>query len=186
MRKIISLGLLALSLGVFSSSLLAGNEDACDVLKDATPGLYGLCIAYVNAGNDNARDRILGNYDKKKRPGDPDLIDDVLNDEPDVVCPCWASVDFVVDATDGLTPQSCTFDETGDSYDLTYHLSTPDFVALSAGYLIGDPYEGNTGCVINESGSQYSQETSAAEDEACRMVLEALMEVDFGGTENCY
>jgi hypothetical protein len=66
------------------------NEGACDVLKtNATPGLYGLCVAYCEAQDldtfekEPANSKILANYNKKKQAGDPDM--------PcvKVPCPCW-------------------------------------------------------------------------------------------------
>ncbi len=74
------------------------NEGVCDVLAYHTPGLYGLCIAYCEAHdadlispegdlNDlNVPNRkILENYRKKMRKGDPDM--------PCVQtpCPCWSA-----------------------------------------------------------------------------------------------
>jgi hypothetical protein len=110
MRKIISLGLLALSLGFFSSSLLAGNVEDCEQLKDPSisPGLYGLCIAYWNADSENARERILGNYEKKATgPLDP-AMPGLNNNGP--VCPCWlngeldlAGTSFACEVSEGYT-----------------------------------------------------------------------------------
>lgn len=95
MRTPVSLGLLALSLGFSASSAFAGNEEACDVLVGGTPSLYGLCIAYANAGNENARDRIASNYAKKMQPGDPDLAS-LFDDGP--TCPCWDETILLTDA----------------------------------------------------------------------------------------
>ncbi len=56
MRKIISLGLFALMLSIFSGQIFAGNAEICDPLKldPNTKKLYGLCVAYQNA-NENAK-----------------------------------------------------------------------------------------------------------------------------------
>jgi hypothetical protein len=76
------------------------NEGVCDVLEDATPGLYGLCIAYCETQDcqpdfsldDPFQDckpsdeKILENYRRKMRAGDPDM--------PCVLqtpCPCWTA-----------------------------------------------------------------------------------------------
>ena len=58
MRKLVSLSLLASSFIMFSTTPFAGNVEECEFLKDGdyTKGLYGLCIAYYNAGNDNANE----------------------------------------------------------------------------------------------------------------------------------
>lgn len=80
----------------FSASVQAGdaitpaNEGVCDVLQGATPGLFGLCVAYCEAQDLDVINReppstkILANYDKKKQPGDPDMP----CVQP-VACPCW-------------------------------------------------------------------------------------------------
>ena len=95
MRKLVSLGLLASSFIMFSSSAFAGNVDECEFLKNGnyTKGLYGLCNAYYNADNDNAKYRIAGNFNKKAGPGEPTLP---FTDE--VPCPCWDE-DDLLDAT---------------------------------------------------------------------------------------
>ena len=68
------------------------NEGVCDVLQGGTPGLYGLCVAYCEAQDlDLVGDKptpnakILDNYRKKMRTGDPDM--------PciQVPCPCWTA-----------------------------------------------------------------------------------------------
>ena len=68
------------------------NEGVCNVLQGGTPGLYGLCVAYCEAQDlDLVGDKptpnakILDNYRKKMRTGDPDM--------PciQVPCPCWTA-----------------------------------------------------------------------------------------------
>lgn len=89
-----------------SSSLFAAdrrtpaNEGICDPLTDATPGLYGLCVAYCEAINlpEDLSDptaleslaiqgqKLLRNYDRKKTEDDPDMpcvVYDAIN------CPAW-------------------------------------------------------------------------------------------------
>lgn len=68
------------------------NEGVCDVLKtNASPGLYGLCVAYCEAQDldlvgdkETPNNKILANYRKKMQPGDPDMP--CLQ----VACPCWS------------------------------------------------------------------------------------------------
>jgi len=96
MRKIISLGLFALMLSMFSSSAFAGNVEDCEFLKDGnySKGLYGLCIAYWNTTNAKAQEKILANYDKKAGPDDPVMP----GTEDEVVpCTCWSG-DHVIEA----------------------------------------------------------------------------------------
>jgi hypothetical protein len=82
------------------------EEDICDVLKHTTGGLYGLCVAFCeaqdsecvpdyNADNPYAgckmRDRrILDNYNRKKKVGDPDMpCLPSAGENPEYACPCW-------------------------------------------------------------------------------------------------
>lgn len=78
------------------------NEGVCDDLVFATPGLYGLCIAFCEAQDcepdfgladpfENCKpssEKLLRNYDRRKQPGDPDM--------PCVAagCPCWTQADL--------------------------------------------------------------------------------------------
>jgi len=100
MRKLISLGLLALSLGFLSNPLFAGDASDCESFKnDSNRALYGLCIAYWNTTNAVAREKILTNFvnkggDAKDLSGDDFVpctcwtrghVDDVLNDQSTVL-----------------------------------------------------------------------------------------------------
>lgn len=79
------------------------NEGACDVLKtSATPGLYGLCVAYCEAQDldiigdkETPNNKILANYNKKKQVGDPDMP--CLK----VPCPCWTDAELARITTSG-------------------------------------------------------------------------------------
>ncbi|MCR4347285.1 MAG: hypothetical protein NUV55_08820 [Sulfuricaulis sp.] len=72
------------------------NEGVCDGLKtNATPGLYGLCVAYCEAQDldivgdkETPNNKILANYRKKMQAGDPDM--------PcfKVPCPCWSDAEL--------------------------------------------------------------------------------------------
>ena len=79
------------------------NEGVCDGLKtNATPGLYGLCVAYCEAQDldtfekEPTSTKILENYNKKKQAGDPDM--------PciKVPCPCWTDAELAA-----FTPVAC-------------------------------------------------------------------------------
>ena len=98
MRKLVSLGLLASSFIMFSSSVFAGNVKECEFLKDGdySKGLYGLCIAYLNTTNAKAQEKILANYRKKAGPDDPVMPGTERQVAP---CTCW-SADHVADAID--------------------------------------------------------------------------------------
>lgn len=71
------------------------NEGVCDTLKTgASPGLYGLCVAYCEAQDLDSVDKeppstkILDNYNRKKQAGDPDMP--CLK----VPCPCWTDAEL--------------------------------------------------------------------------------------------
>ena len=63
------------------------EEAVCDVVKGGTPGLYGLCVAYCEAQDLDAfakkspNSRLLDNYNKKMRDGDPQMP--CLDDDED-------------------------------------------------------------------------------------------------------
>lgn len=87
------------------------NEGVCDVLHEATPGLYGLCVAFcevqdhpnilaattaqeIHALEDAAPSgRILANYNKKKKGNDPPMpcMNTTTVTDP---CPCWAEAEL--------------------------------------------------------------------------------------------
>ncbi len=76
------------------------NEGVCDVLHGGTPGLYGLCVAYCEAQDldhfdkDPPNTKILANYRKKMRAGDPDMP--CLQ----VPCPCWSDAELAAISAD--------------------------------------------------------------------------------------
>lgn len=78
------------------------NEGVCDALQGASPGLYGLCVAYCEAQDLDHFDkeppntRILANYRKKMKAGDPDMPCIQLP------CPCWSNDELAAISADGL------------------------------------------------------------------------------------
>jgi len=78
------------------------NEGVCDSLIGATPGLYGLCNAYCEAQDldsfekEPPRTKILANYRKKMKAGDPDMP---CIQEP---CACWTSEELDSISANGL------------------------------------------------------------------------------------
>lgn len=79
------------------------EEEICDGLHDASPGLYGLCVAYCEAQDCDSVDlaisgqcrapdqRLLDHYEKKRGPEDPPMP--CLTPEPDP-CPCFSREDL--------------------------------------------------------------------------------------------
>ncbi len=101
MRKLISLGLLAIIWSLLASPVVADGVEDCDVLVDATPGLYGLCIAWHHAGNENARQKILDNYDKIAVDGD-------LPMPGSASCPCWTIEQMAHASASEIPAYECT------------------------------------------------------------------------------
>ena len=188
MRKIISLGLFALMLSIFSSQVFAGKVSYCEKEKDElkSQGLYGLCNAYWNADNENVRNQILANFVKKagtslKEPGMPGL-EPVVPDLPDqeVTCPCWDFDTLVqVVACAGLPMFEHQTDQSTFDF-AAFATFDPEivWVAVSAGYtdiVIQDPdakecsIETSIGQISMGEGKVPFKATSDDEDLACRL-----------------
>jgi hypothetical protein len=147
MRNVFLLGLLALVLSVISTTATAGNVEVCEQIKDdpAYKGLYGLCTAYWNETDEQARADILAAFQAKAGPGGPTMpgLDEAS-------CPCWdqAYLDATIDA--GLSGTLCLIDPDGSFSDIAVYTVPSDSnlaLYLEAGYLIDSPFEG-TGCVV--------------------------------------
>ena len=117
-RILLWLGVLCLAVAVEAQTpdqLPPANEGVCDELISATPGLYGLCVAFCEAQDCYASltsedpfdgclpssPKLLEVYNKKKQAGDPDMP--CVQQES---CPCWTE-----DELDGLRFQSGAFSE---------------------------------------------------------------------------
>jgi hypothetical protein len=173
MRRIISLGLFALLVSIFSSTVFAGNDEDCVFLKgdDYTKGLYGLCIAYYNAGNDNARDRIAAKFNKNADPGDPTLP---LTDE--VPCPCWDELHLAEASLNG-DPDQCSRSVNGTGTDLAAY-TVPPTVATGFYLFIANGAD----CLRQDlSGAFFDAPFESTDQEGtCRAGIQTLVEDDFG------
>ena len=103
MRNLVSLGLFALTLSMFSSQVLASNVDACDEVKKAKKGLYGLCVAWHNA-DEEGKNEIADRY--RDRSGG----DEVPGSTTAFSCPCWSGVEL--GSIGNVTPPMGCFLET--------------------------------------------------------------------------
>lgn len=98
--------LLTLFMMIFTGTVIAGppaGGGVCDSLKDGTPGLYGLCVAFCEAQDlgDPAKAEekqsafaLLTAYERRRAPDDPEmpcLADQPrqLPPPPQAECPCW-------------------------------------------------------------------------------------------------
>jgi hypothetical protein len=175
MRKLISLGVLAILLSMLASSAVAGSEKYCEVLKEdgITKGLYGLCIAYWGADNGRSQERILGNYRKKMRPvypgdrkgtGDPDmpgLVDDLS-------CPCW---------TIGQMANAITF---APAYECNTS-SDPEFAVYGTkeGAVVTFLANSNGCFYVGPDIAVISRSLELEDEQACRDGIQALVDEDF-------
>ena len=174
MRKLISLGLLAILLSMLTNPAMAIVED-CDELKEdgITKALVGLCIAYWSADNGRSQEQILANYRKKMRTGDPgDRNDSGDPDMPGLVdasCPCWPG-DEMANAIDVAPAFECQLSKdpvlaiygaTGSAY-----FSVNLFAPASCFYF-------GPGAIVDRFF------ISVEEEQACRDGIQALVDEDF-------
>ncbi len=97
MRNIVSAFVCVLILCLISGPVYAGADAVCEPLKGDknSKGLYGLCVAYYNAGNDNARARIRENYIRKSGGDDVPGLKPEPDPNPEAECPCWGEVELL-------------------------------------------------------------------------------------------
>ena len=114
---------LAITSPVFSQTpdgLTPAEENVCEPLTEATPGLYGLCVAYCEAHDADLispqgdpselkmpDQRILNKYNRKKKESDPPMpcVLDESGDDSLGDCPCWTAVQL-----DQMMPPNTNFD----------------------------------------------------------------------------
>jgi len=148
------------------------EEEVCDVLHDATPGLYGLCVAYCEAQDCDSigaalsgqcqapSPRLLEIFERKRRDGDPHMpcLETELPEPPP--CRCYG-----VENLRGLELNACL--------DIEY--STFYTVALTdADELNGASVEVGNGwgvCTLVQDGAARVFEIDEAEAVACETVL---------------
>ncbi len=181
-------GLLCVVLAMFALPATAqtpdgvtpANEEMCDVLVDATPGLYGLCVAMCEAQDCEAElnpftgevefdpsckpsaEHLLANYNKKAGPSDPRM--------PcvKVACPCWTEAE--IDNISGRTIGDKSFDSCllGESYSGLFGASA-DGGGWESAYVLNDRRKGLMCQSIQTNPSTIrEQPVSADEFSVCR------------------
>jgi hypothetical protein len=132
-------------------------EAVCDQLIGATPGLYGLCVAYCEAHDahlispdadpaelDVPNREILENYNRRKTDADPQMPC-VQQESAGDGCPCWTADQLLTvlppsTNIDLLVPHACLDTATmALLQNLEGGLNTAPGIQLSAG---NDPTEG--------------------------------------------
>lgn len=158
------------------------DEGVCDVLRDATPGLYGLCVAFCEAQDcepdfsladpfqncSPPSQRILDNYNRRKTVADPDMP--CILQTP---CPCWTEEDL-----DELGQPAGAFLVQCDSsylyrtdYEYTPHLYTQFGVSRSTNdWAMFVAYEavGGSSCWFEDPDGSVSAQIDAEQVQACR------------------
>lgn len=183
MRKFVTSGLLVLSFSLLANPVFAGNEGLCESLRDnQIRALYGLCIAWHNAGNDVVRDAVHENFKKKAGtggpilPGGPDDIPPTSANDPEP-CPCW-SEDHLAEASMYGVPADCSFN--GEDLGVSFAVYDDEFGNDNYyQFFVSDSYcfrvDPNSDGAIGPVGSEDAEAT-------CRAGIEVLVVDDFGGT----
>jgi hypothetical protein len=98
---VLSLVLSAPSAAVIPPRLVPNDEEVCKILKDATSGLYGLCLAYCESTDSSEllmtevdraalpafRIKLFAKYNGKRQAGDPQMPCATYYN--DTGCPAW-------------------------------------------------------------------------------------------------
>ncbi|RPH93090.1 MAG: hypothetical protein EHM68_16170 [Lysobacterales bacterium] len=179
MRKQITGGLLALSLSFLTSPVFAGTVQVCEDIKNDPDykGLYGLCNAYWNETDPDARADILAAFEEKAGPDGPSMPGLVV-----ASCPCWDEAHLARASVNG-TPNYCqiTGTNTGpeqavygqDDYAAAYTFIVEDGLCIR-----GDPIGSGSG----EIAWGFSEDAEAT----CRAGIGELVDLDFGGSCDQY
>lgn len=183
MRKISLFVLLFSFIVVFSMPLSAAGanpstpppkDGVCSSLKakGITKGLFGLCVAYCEAGANS--ERVLDNYNRKKEASDP-AMPCLAVTEPTLSCACWHTL-TAKQIGAGMAPSSCTLDSTADVLSYEDGLGGLEFLFASTGAC--SHYSSATG-----DSTDVQTLTQVQEDE-CRLEILDLAARDFAGF-NC-
>lgn len=155
MPKLFLLSTLIISCCISVSTAIADPaEGLCDELKgkDVTKGLFGLCVAFHNAGED--RGSLLEKYNERKNENDPSM-------PMDGECACWSMEQLTADLGN---PMFCLYPSANYPWDAA--------VFTKAQFLVGDLYrDGTLACgyknvqiLISESiADQCAQDIAALE-----------------------
>jgi len=160
--------MLTILLSFLASPVLAGNVEECEALKgNASPGLYGLCIAYHNADSARAQERILNNYDKKAGPNDPPMP----GTGDSVPCACW-TVEQMAAAIDFAPAFECR-----TSFDPEFAVYSPTGLPVVT-FLV----ESNSCFYIGPDAILGVSPLDPDVEQACRDGIQALVDMDFGSS----
>ena len=182
MRKLVAYSISLLLLGLFSSCVVAEEEDLsaqeeCGFLKEEFlfKHLYGLCIAYQNADLDGKED-IIQLWDKRvsklvlpdeiSTPEMPNRLPTWTTD-----CPCWDSPESLADLTYGYPGIFCIHSEAYDEVNYDVGGISPGIVFAGTG-LYAAPFE----CGINFPGITVLKGITSEQADTCKLAVQALQQ----------
>jgi hypothetical protein len=179
MRALISLGLLALSLGFLSSPAVAGTVQVCEDIKNdlAYKGLYGLCNAYWNETDEAKKTEILAAFEAKAGPDGPSMPGlEVAS------CPCWDETHLAAASLNG-TPSFCQV--TGTNVGTEQAVYGQDGNDTAYTFLVEDSFCFRVNPIGSGSGAiefGFPEDAEAT----CRAGIAELVDLDFGGSCDQY
>lgn len=162
--------------------LTPNNEVICDGLKDATKGLYGLCIAYCEA-TDSPEDlsseaeiaalhkhsaKILENYYKKRQVGDPQMPCATHYDE--TACPAWTRDQInsvgthITSASEGIQYRHDDYDYNSTNQKYLIDHETVYSTRIVNNYVLVQSYNGNNYGSFYDYEYDYSTNTQVRYD----------------------
>ena len=156
---------------VCSAAAQAGapaREGVCDELRNGgySKGLYGLCVAYCEAGA--ANESVLNNYERKRREGDPPMPCLAAPAMP--TCPCWTQE--MLDLAGQSGDPVCNQGDTDEAIYLNFQVLSMELFEASIGscaYLFDPNF-------FDPSDTPLSLElpVGAGEEDACRLDVAVL------------
>jgi hypothetical protein len=173
--------LLLISMLLISGTAIAGPpaDGVCGELKGATPGLFGLCVAFCEAQDlgqapesKQSAFSLLAAYEARRGPEDPDMpcLDSNLSTKPQppaASCTCWSTDDLAAAIPE---PTTCSADS---SYIVASQNSS-----LRTSYAILDMNAPN--CTIQDTDgavtTAFYKLISDADAQGCAAVLASYIE----------
>jgi hypothetical protein len=158
------------------------EESICDDLHDATPGLYGLCVAYCEAQDCDFEDAVSGQcaapnpklldiYERKRADEDPAMPCVLSEDEN--LCPCFGSEDL-----SALELVSC------DEIDFGFALDTVlSDEPRGSGVMVEVVYDGTGRCMYRDGSDPTNPllsdtATDPTQTAACQMMVDEYVDAN--------
>ena len=152
------------------------EETVCDELHEATPGLFGLCVAYCEAQDCDFEDAISGQcsapnptlldiYERKRKPEDPPMP--CLVSEARDECPC-----FMAEELPELELTTCNEIDFGIRYHTVLTTAIND-----SGVLVEVTWEGTGRCMYRDDSDPNlpivsDAETDETQTAACQAIVD--------------